>query len=130
MIVLLAAAGYYLFFPANSASEAIPVSAASGPSFTITADDHTLGSPKAPITLIEYAAPTCPHCGHFNETVFPLLKQSYIDTGKVYYIFRVFPLHPPTERSRRWRTVCPKTPISSLSTRCSAISPSGTGNIR
>ncbi len=44
--------------------------------------------------MIEYAAPTCPHCAHFDEDVFPLLKQNYIDTGKVYYIFRVFPLHP------------------------------------
>jgi protein-disulfide isomerase len=57
-------------------------------------DDRTLGSPKAPITVLEYAAPACPHCAHFNETVFPLLKKHYIETGKVYYIFRVFPIMP------------------------------------
>ena len=56
--------------------------------------DRTLGSAKAPITVIEYAAPMCPHCAHFNEEVIPLLKTNYIDTGKVFYIFRVFPIGP------------------------------------
>lgn len=54
--------------------------------------DHTLGSPKAPVQFVEYAAPTCPHCAHWNEEVFPILKKNYIDTGKVYYVFRVLPL--------------------------------------
>lgn len=54
--------------------------------------DHTLGSPKAPIQFVEYAAPSCPHCAHWNEEVFPILKKNYIDTGKVYYVFRVLPL--------------------------------------
>ena len=54
--------------------------------------DKTLGSPKAPIQVVEYAAPSCPHCAHWNEDVFPTLKKEYIDTGKVYYVFRVFPL--------------------------------------
>ena len=59
---------------------------------TVVADDRTQGNPKAPITMIEYAAPTCPHCAHFDMTLFPYLKKNYIDTGKVYYVFRVFPL--------------------------------------
>lgn len=59
---------------------------------TITSDDRTQGNPKAPITMVEYAAPTCPHCAHFDMTMFPYLKKNYIDTGKVYYVFRVFPL--------------------------------------
>ena len=54
--------------------------------------DKTMGSPKAPIQFVEYAAPSCPHCAHWNEEVFPVLKKEYIDTGKVYYVFRVFPL--------------------------------------
>ena len=54
--------------------------------------DKTLGSPKAPITLIEYAAPMCPHCAHFNAEVVPLLISNYVNTGKVYYVFRVFPI--------------------------------------
>jgi protein-disulfide isomerase len=65
-----------------------------GPQYkvTITDEDRTLGNPKAPITMVEYAAPTCPHCAHFDMTMFPFIKQNYIDTGKVYYVFRVFPL--------------------------------------
>ncbi len=60
---------------------------------SVASRDRTLGSPKAPIVMVEYAAPTCPHCARFNETVFPQLKSVYIDTGKVYYVFRVFPLN-------------------------------------
>jgi protein-disulfide isomerase len=66
--------------------------AASEPKFKIVASDRTLGSPRAPVTLIEYAAPSCPICARFNAEVFPLLKQSFIDTGKVYYVLRVFPI--------------------------------------
>lgn len=53
---------------------------------------EALGNPKAPVTVIEYASLTCPHCAHFDATAFPMLKKDYIDTGKVYYIFREFPL--------------------------------------
>ncbi len=60
---------------------------------TLTAADRTLGSPKAPIVMLEYAAPSCPHCARFNAEVFPLLKKKYIETGKVYYVFRVLPLN-------------------------------------
>ena len=63
-----------------------------GSNYTITPDDMTLGNPKAKVVLIEYAAPRCPHCAHFNEETFPPLKANYIDTGKVLYVFRVLPL--------------------------------------
>ena len=61
---------------------------------TIMATDRSIGSPKAPILMVEYASPTCPPCARFNLDVLPLLKAKYIDTGKVYYIFRIFPLNP------------------------------------
>jgi protein-disulfide isomerase len=54
--------------------------------------DMAIGSDKAPVTIIEYASMTCPHCAHFSETTFPELKKRYIDTGKVRFIFREFPL--------------------------------------
>jgi protein-disulfide isomerase len=55
--------------------------------------DVVLGSDKAPVTIIEYASMDCPHCAHFTTTTYPELKSRYIDTGKVRYIFREFPLH-------------------------------------
>jgi protein-disulfide isomerase len=56
--------------------------------------DRVLGKDDAPVTVIEYASMTCPHCAHFAETTYPELKKRYIDTGKVRYIFREFPLDP------------------------------------
>jgi protein-disulfide isomerase len=53
-----------------------------------------LGDEKAPVTIIEYASMTCPHCAHFHETTYPELKKRYIDTGKVRFNFREFPLDP------------------------------------
>jgi protein-disulfide isomerase len=54
--------------------------------------DHTLGNPDAPVTIIEYASLTCPHCAHFQNDVLPDLKERYISTGKVKLIYRDFPL--------------------------------------
>lgn len=54
--------------------------------------DNVLGSADAKVTIIEYASMTCPHCAHFHGTVYPALKQKYIDTGKVRLIFREYPL--------------------------------------
>jgi protein-disulfide isomerase len=54
--------------------------------------DMIIGDDKAPVTVIEYASMTCPHCANFQETTFPELKKRYIDTGKVRYILREFPL--------------------------------------
>ena len=54
--------------------------------------DMVLGNDKASVTIIEYASMTCPHCANFQQNTFPELKKRYIDTGKVLYIFREFPL--------------------------------------
>jgi protein-disulfide isomerase len=54
--------------------------------------DKVLGSEKAPVTIVEYASMTCSHCANFHATVYPALKTKYIDTGKVRFIFREFPL--------------------------------------
>ena len=56
--------------------------------------DMALGDAKAPVTIHEYASMTCSHCAHFAVTTFPELKKRYIDTGKVRYILREFPLDP------------------------------------
>jgi protein-disulfide isomerase len=59
-----------------------------------TDQDMTQGSPSAPVKVMEYASPSCPHCRRFNEEVFPAFKRKYVDTGKVEYIFRETPIHP------------------------------------
>jgi protein-disulfide isomerase len=65
----------------------------------ITKDDRVLGNPDAPITIIEYASMTCPHCAHFENDVLPELKKKWIDTGKVKLVFRDFPLDEPALRA-------------------------------
>jgi len=75
--------------PAMADGDNVPVADLMKPS---AQPDIALGDPKAPVTIVEYASMTCPHCAHFEETTFPELKKRYIDTGKVRFILRDFPL--------------------------------------
>ena len=54
--------------------------------------EQTLGDPNAPVTVIEYASLTCPHCAQFHNEVLPDLKERYIAPGKVRWVYRDFPL--------------------------------------
>lgn len=54
--------------------------------------ESAYGSPDAPVTIVQYASLTCPHCKRFHAEVYPVLKRDYIDTGKVRYILRDFPI--------------------------------------
>ncbi|WP_029075724.1 DsbA family protein [Kaistia adipata] len=56
--------------------------------------DNILGDANAPITVVEYMSLTCSHCKHFHDTTWKPLKEKYIDTGKVRFILRDFPLDP------------------------------------
>jgi protein-disulfide isomerase len=58
----------------------------------VSLPDMALGPANAPVTITEFASMTCPHCAAFNDTVFPKIKAEYIDTGKIRYVFREFPL--------------------------------------
>jgi protein-disulfide isomerase len=57
--------------------------------------EKVLGPASAPVTVVEYASMSCPHCAHFDATTFDEFKLKYVDTGKVRYIFREFPLNAP-----------------------------------
>jgi len=63
-----------------------------GQSVELKADDMIHGKMEAPVTIIEYASMTCPHCAAFNKDIIPLLTKEYIDTGKAKLVFREFPL--------------------------------------
>ncbi|WP_415717950.1 thioredoxin domain-containing protein [Roseibium sp.] len=78
---------------------------ATGPSFAQSVDqedllkpgplgDKILGDENAPVTIVEYASMTCGHCANFHKRTWPDLKKDYIETGKVRFIFREFPLDP------------------------------------
>src|SRR5260221_4945938 len=77
--------------PLRLIAEAIAQSA-SDVAKPVSLPDMALGPANAPVTITEYASMTCPHCAAFNENVFPKIKSEYIDSGKVRYVFREFPL--------------------------------------
>jgi protein-disulfide isomerase len=54
--------------------------------------ERSLGNPNAPVTVIEYASLTCPHCANFQRNLFPRVKKEFIDTGKIRFIVREFPI--------------------------------------
>lgn len=58
------------------------------------AGDHAIGDPDAPVTVIEYASTTCVHCETFHQEAFDAIRENYIDTGKVRFIFRELPTAP------------------------------------
>lgn len=62
------------------------------PALAETATELSIGAADAPVTMVEYASLTCPHCAAFHNETLPALKTKYIDTGKVRLVFRDFPL--------------------------------------
>ena len=91
MLSLTGLAAFAGLSPRRLISEAMAQSAADVAK-PVSLPDMALGPNDAAVTITEYASMTCPHCATFNEQVFPKIKKEYIDTGKVRYIFREFPL--------------------------------------
>jgi protein-disulfide isomerase len=79
------------FSPLRLIAEAMAQSA-SDIAKPVSLPDMALGPANASVTITEYASMTCSHCAAFNTNVFPKIKSEYIDTGKVRYVFREFPL--------------------------------------
>lgn len=63
-----------------------------GESSAAEVGEHSIGDPDAPVTIIEYSSLSCPHCARFHADVLPGLKERYVETGKVHFVFRDFPL--------------------------------------
>lgn len=95
-LVAIAAVGGVWWYAGQSATDLTPIaSPASAQETTATTSsdialvpDMILGQEDAPVTVVEYASFTCPHCANFHETVFDEFKKNYIDTGKVKFVYR------------------------------------------
>jgi protein-disulfide isomerase len=80
---------------------AVTAGAASGSAAVAAAQDapvyseRSMGSPDAPVTIVEYSSLLCPHCADFHKTTLPKLKEEYIDTGKVRLVFKDHTLGVP-----------------------------------
>jgi protein-disulfide isomerase len=79
------------FSPLRLITEAMAQSAADVAK-PVSLPDMALGPANASVTITEFASMTCPHCAAFDKDVFPKIKSEYVDTGKVRYVFREFPL--------------------------------------
>ena len=91
LLVAAAATSLLPAWPAFSQEESVSPADLAEPG---SLKDISLGKADAPVKVYEYASMTCTHCAHFHETTYPILKTKYIDTGKVRFTLREFPLDP------------------------------------
>ena len=98
VIAVLGVAGMEYFGGPSSDRQAVqPATSPAAPAakaaaVEIGADEFIMGDANAPVTIVEYASLTCPHCANFHVNILPELKKSYIDTGKARLVYRDFPL--------------------------------------
>ena len=92
-IAVLSLAALSVFAPLHPIGDALAQSAVAAlVAKPLSLPDMALGPAKAPVTIVEYASMTCPHCAAFEQNVFPMLRSKYIDNGKLRFVFRDFPL--------------------------------------
>jgi len=106
VVVALVAAGAAYYVLNDDGMQAVGAPAGSG--YEPLPNDHTLGNPKAKVVVIEYASPTCPICAHFMLEIFPKLKSGYIDTGKIFYVYRTFLRGPDDGYAEKLALCMPK----------------------
>lgn len=80
----------------------------------VAMQDHVLGSTSAPLTVYDYSSMSCPHCANFHTTIFPKVKQYYIDTGKVRWVYRTFPHNDPGLRAEMLARCVPSDQYSKI----------------
>ena len=90
-LALAAAVAAVVALPALAQNASVPVDQLMAPN---ALPDVVVGKADAPVTIVEYASMTCSHCAAFHEDTYPALKSKYIDTGKVKFMLREFPLDP------------------------------------
>jgi protein-disulfide isomerase len=78
--------------PLRLIGDAMAQGAAADVAKPVSLPDMAVGPADAAVTIVEYASMTCPHCAAFTEQVFPKIKSEFIDTGKIRFVFREFPL--------------------------------------
>lgn len=100
MIAVLVAVGIglLLYLMNRSSSPAVPVQVAVTAADTAGFPGYVLGSETAPVTITEYADYQCPACQSFEMVEFPYVRERLVQTGKVRYVYRNFPLDQP----HRW----------------------------
>jgi protein-disulfide isomerase len=103
VVIVAGVAGFLAWQHFQKPAVTEPASAASvdtskpidSPLAKVQPDDIVVGNADAPITMIEYSSLSCPHCARFSKDVLPQIKKDFIDTGKVKFIPRDFPLNKP-----------------------------------
>jgi len=95
---IIAIALIYIFHPQTAPAQPAPVPGQNAQISMqpVTAADHILGNPNAPIKIVEYSDPSCPYCKMFNSTMEQLINE-YGAGGKVAWVYRHFPLDQPDE---------------------------------
>jgi len=106
VVALLAASGTWYFWGTSKAIS--PAESAPKTSFEVLPQDFVQGDPRAKVVLIEYAALTCPHCAMFDQQVMPQIRKNYVNTGKVLYVFRLYPRMPEDSAAERLARCVPK----------------------
>jgi protein-disulfide isomerase len=105
---LILAGGAWYFLHGDSDMQPVGQAPASGVVYEPLPTDHTFGNSKAKVTVIEYASPTCPVCANFMVNLYPRLKSDYIDTGKIFYVYRTFLRGPDDAVAEKLARCMPK----------------------
>ena len=107
VLLLIAGSGAWYFLSDESDMQSVG-QASAAPIYQPLPTDHTFGNRKAKVTVIEYASPTCPVCANFMINMFPRLKKDYIDTGKIFYVYRTFLRNPDDAAAEKLARCMPK----------------------
>jgi protein-disulfide isomerase len=108
IVALAAGGGAYYIWGGDSDMQSVRGAAATGVSYAPLPTDHSFGNAKSKVVVIEYASPTCPVCAQFMLNLYPKLKSSYIDTGKIFYVYRTFLRGPDDASAEKLARCMPK----------------------